>query len=103
MIDTLAFAERLEREYGDDPERARRHVRILGDMVEAGVATRRDIDELRTDLQHEIGVLRSEMREMEQRLRGELYGEIAKLAWRMGGMLIAQTAVLVALLRFLPQ
>ena len=41
MIDTLALAERLEREYGDDPERARRHARILGDMLEAGdVATK---------------------------------------------------------------
>jgi hypothetical protein len=44
MIDTLALAERLEREDGDDPERARRHARILGDMAASSdLATKQDI------------------------------------------------------------
>jgi hypothetical protein len=49
------------------------------------------------------------MLEMEQRIRADLHQQIAALrrdmtclAWRMAGMLIAQTAVLVALLRLLP-
>ena len=142
-IDTLALAERLEREYGDDPERARRHARILGDMAAASdVATKQDlrieigtlrsemqheIGTLRTEMQHEIaavrgeiGQLRTEMHEMEARLRievqsegnklrAELHKEIAavrgdmgNLAWKVAGLLVAQAAVIIALIRFLP-
>ncbi len=150
VIDTLALAERLEREYGDDPERARRHARILGDRAESSdLATKQDIKELRADVQHEIGglrteigglrtelqheigglrtelqheigglradvqheiaVLRTEIREVEQRLRAELHkeiggvrGEMGALAWKMTGLLLAQTAALVALIKLLP-
>ena len=156
-IDTLALAERLEREYGDDPERARRHARILGDMAAASdVATKQDIKDLRseigqlrtemqhefgtlrgemqheiaavrgeigqlrTETQHEFGSLRTEMHEMEARLRievqsegnklrAELHKEIAtvrgdmgNLAWKVAGLLVAQAAVIIALLRLLP-
>jgi phage host-nuclease inhibitor protein Gam len=138
-IDTLALAERLEREYGDDPERARRHARIPGDMAAASdVATRQDIkdlsteigqlrtemghkrDALRGEMQHEIGSvrgeigqLRTEMHEMEARLRietqsegnklrAELHKEISNLAWKVAGLLVAQAAVIIALLRLLP-
>ena len=91
MIDTLALAERLEREYGDDPERARRHARILGDMLEAGnVATKQDIPELR-----------AELREVEQRLRAELH-EVGAIAWKMAGLLLVQGAAIVALIKLLP-
>jgi hypothetical protein len=131
-IDTLALAERLEREYGDDPERARRHARILGDMAAASdVATKQDlrieIGTLRTEMQHEIaavrgeiGQLRTEMHEMEARLRLEIQsegnklrtelhreiaavrGDMGNLAWKLAGLLVAQAAVIVALLRLLP-
>lgn len=127
-IDTLALAERLEREYGDDPERVRRHARILGDMAAASdVATKQDIKDLRieigqlrTEMQHEIGQLRTEMHEMEARLRleiqsesnklrAELHKEIAtlrsdmgNLAWKVAGLLVAQAAVIIALIRLLP-
>jgi hypothetical protein len=134
-IDTLAPAERLEREYGDDPERARRHARILGDMAAASdVATKQDIKDLgseigqlRTEMQHEfaavrgeIGQLRTEMHETETRLRievqsegnklrAELHKEIAavrsdmgNLAWKVAGLLVAQAAVIIALIRLLP-
>ena len=116
-IDTLALAERLEREYGDDPERARRHARILGDMAAASdVATKQDIK----DLGSEIGQLRTEMHETEARLRievqsegnklrAELHKEIAavrsdmgNLAWKVAGLLVAQAAVIIALIRLLP-
>ena len=117
MIDTLALAERLEREYGDDPERARRHARILGDMAESGdLATKQDIKELRADVQHEIAVLRTEIREVEQRLRAELHkeiggvrgeigavrGEIGAMAWKVAGLLLAQGAAIVTLIKLLP-
>jgi hypothetical protein len=96
VIDTLALAERLEREYGDDPERARRHARILGDMLEAGdVATKRDIQELRTGLH-------TELREVEERLLAELHKEIGSIAWKMAGLLLAQGAAIVALIKLLP-
>jgi hypothetical protein len=72
-IDTLALAERLEREYGDDPERARRHARILGDMaVASDVATKHDIKDLRTEMQHEFGALRGEMQHEIAAVRGEI-------------------------------
>ena len=93
MIDTIALAERLEREYGDDPERARRHVRILGDMLEAvNVATKQDIQELR-----------AELREVGQRLRAELHKEIGAIAWKLAGLLLAQVAAIVALIKLLPR
>ena len=134
-IDTLALAERLEREYGDDPERARRHARILGDMAAASdVATKQDIKDLhseigqlRTEMQHEIGTLRgeigqlrTEMHEMEARLRIEMQsegnklraelqreiagvrGDMGNLAWKVAGLLVAQAAVIIALIRLLP-
>ena len=116
-IDTLALAERLEREYGDDPERARRHARILGDMAAASnVATKQDIKDLRV----EIGQLRTEMHEIEARLRIEmqsegnklraelhkeiaaLRGDMGNLAWKVAGLLVAQAAVIIALIRLLP-
>jgi chromosome segregation ATPase len=131
-IDTLALAERLEREYGDDPERARRHARILGDMAAASdVATKQDlrieIGQLRTEMQQEIaavrgeiGQLRTEVHEMEARLRIEvqsegnklraelhreiaaLRGDMGNLAWKVAGLLVAQAAVIIALIRLLP-
>lgn len=134
-IDTLALAERLEQEYGDDPERARRHARILGDMVAAGdVATRQDLKDLhvemdalrteigglRTEMQHEIATLRVEIQEVEARLRTEVHAEgnklraelhkeiaavrrdMGNLAWKMAGLLVAQAAVIVALIKLLP-
>jgi chromosome segregation ATPase len=127
-LDTLALAERIEREYGDDPERARRHARILGNMAAASdVATKQDIKDLRSEIgqlrtekQHEIGTLRTEMHEMEARLRleiqsesnklrAELHKEIAalrsdmdNLAWKVAGLLVAQAAVIIALIRLLP-
>lgn len=110
MIDTLALAERLEREYGDNPERARRHARLLGDMVGAGkVATKSGIQELRSEIQHGIGTLRIGMNEVEHRPRAELHKEIGAvrsemgaLAWKMAGLLLAQTAAIVALIKLLP-
>jgi hypothetical protein len=139
-IDTLALAERLEREYGDDPERARRHARILGDMAAAGdVATKQDVKDLRGEIGHlraemqrgigglrngilrsESRVLRTEMREIEGRLRFEirsegdklrtvLHKEIAavrsemdNLVWKTAGLLVAQTVVIVAAVKLLP-
>ena len=71
-------------------------------------------------MQHEIGQLRTEMHEMEGRLRlemqsegnklgAELHKEIAavrgdmgNLAWKVAGLLVAQAAVIIALLRLLP-
>jgi polyhydroxyalkanoate synthesis regulator phasin len=142
-IDTLALAERLEREYGDDPERARRHARNMA--AASDVATKQDIKDLgseigqlRTEVQHEfgavrgevqheiaavrgeIGQLRTEMHEMEARLRIEmqsegnklraelhreiaaLRGDMGNLAWKVAGLLVAQAAVIIALIRLLP-
>jgi hypothetical protein len=71
-------------------------------------------------LRGEIGQLRTEMHEMEARLRLEvqsegnklravLHKEIAalrsdmgNLAWKVAGLLVAQAAVIIALIRLLP-
>ena len=132
VIDTLALAERLEREYGDDPEKARRHARILGDMVATGdIATKEDVKDLRADLREVEQQLRADLREVEQQLRadlreaeqrllaelhkeisavrGELHkeigavrSEIGALSWKMAGLLVAQAAAIVALIKLLP-
>jgi hypothetical protein len=90
-IDTLALAERLEREDGDDPERARRHAR-LGDMAAASdVATGQGIGQLRTETEHKLDALRGEMQldalrgEMQHEI-GTVRGEISQLRTEMHEM-----------------
>lgn len=106
MINKFTLARRLEREYGDEPERARQHARVLGDMLDV-VATRRDIQELRLEL-----------RDLEQRLRGDCHlqingarisgasrpirDEVNIFMWKMAGMVLLQTIVIVALVKLLP-
>jgi hypothetical protein len=106
MINKFALAKRLEREYGDEPERARQHARVLGDMLDT-VATKRDIQELRIEL-----------RDFEQRLHGDryqkingvraqealrpLHDEINVFAWQMISMVPVQTIVIVALAKLSP-
>ena len=124
-IDTLALAERLERETATIPSGPVRYARILGDMAAASdVATKQDlrieIGSCGHEMQHEIGQLRTEMHEMEARLRleiqsegnklrAELHKEIAPCAatWaispgRWPGSWSPRPRVIIALIRLLP-
>lgn len=109
MIDTLALAERIEHEFGDDPERARHYARILGDMIEADrPATKQDVRNLNTELEllrREIVELRAESSdlraELPQTITG-MYSEVSGLPWKIAGLLIAQAAVIIALIEFVP-
>ncbi|MCL4293032.1 MAG: hypothetical protein KJ056_08365, partial [Acidimicrobiia bacterium] len=76
----LALAEAAKRVLGDDP--AVTLMELLPPVGWADVATRRDLDSLRTGLQAEIAVLRGEMHREIGELRGEiggLRGEIGRL------------------------
>ncbi|MCC6339302.1 MAG: hypothetical protein IT197_04935 [Acidimicrobiia bacterium] len=83
----LALAEAAKRVLGDDP--AVTLMELLPPVGWADVATRRDLDSLRTGLQAEIAVLRGEMHREIGELRGEiggLRGEIGRLQGEIGGL-----------------
>lgn len=110
MIDTLTLAERIEHEFGDDPERARHYARILGDMIEADrPATKqdvRDLDAELTALRRELAEMRAETSELRTEVPQAIAGmdrEFGSLPWKITGLLIAQAAVIIALIEFLPR
>jgi hypothetical protein len=75
----------------------------------ARLATRDDVadlrtetESLRTELKAEIAALRAELKEEIAALRAELHKEIGGLAWKAAGLLLAQAAFIIAVLKLLP-
>ncbi len=85
----LALAEAAKRVLGDDP--AVTLMELLPPVGWADVATRRDLDSLRTGLQAEVAVLRGEM----HREIGELHGEIGELRGELRSEMAALSRRLV--------
>ena len=77
VIDTLALAERLERDMVTIPS-GRVGMPDFGDMTEAGnLATKQDVEELRADVQHEISGLRADLQHEIGGLRAAVQHETA--------------------------
>lgn len=84
-FDTLSFAKRLQ-SVGVPPAQAEEQVKILAEIVDNQLATKRDIEELRAASAREIELLRRDMRDIEQRV-----------TIRLGAMIAAGVAFLAAL------
>lgn len=104
IFDTLAYAKEL-REAGVPEPQAEAHVRGIARIVDDQLATKRDIEELKIATKRDIEDLKistkRDLTELELRLKAEI--EIAKtdmIRW-VGGMLVAQAAVIAALVKLL--
>jgi hypothetical protein len=80
MLNTLKYAKILE-EVGFSRQQAEASVGILVEVMEQELASRQDVKDLRTGLEHSIARLES------------------KLTLRMGTLLAASIAILTAILR----
>jgi hypothetical protein len=89
-FDTLEFAERLKAG-GFTEQQARAATEAFAKATSQELATKADLDELRHATKADI-----------DGLRVELYREMRELAWKMGGLLLAQGAAIVALVKLLP-
>jgi hypothetical protein len=82
MLNTLKYAKILE-EVGFSRQQAEASVGILVDVMEQELASKQDVKDLRTSLEHSIARLES------------------KLTLRMGTMLAASIAILTAIQRLI--
>ena len=74
------------REAGVPEKQAEVHLRILHEVIESNLATKRDIEEVKRDIQELKTELKRDIRELEQRM-------IIKL----GGLIVITLGILVAL------
>ena len=94
QIDTLEFSKKLKAA-GADERLAEAIVEGLTAADTSSLATKSDLDEVRTELKLEIADLRSE-------LKLEIAGVRSDLLRYMIGLFLAQAGLLVAVLRFYP-
>ena len=94
-FDTLRAARRLRDEAGFDERQAGILVDTFAEGMTETLATKADVEALRGDLEKtetalrsELGVLRGQMRELEQRM-----------TIRLGAMMVGAVALIVALIK----
>ncbi len=63
MYNSLKHVKKLE-EAGISREQAEAHVQIMTEVMETNLATKEDLKDLATLVQHEIAVVRQEMKEL---------------------------------------
>ena len=89
------------REAGVPEKQAEVHLRILHEVIESNLATKRDIEELRSELKRDIQELRSELKRDIQELRNEFKRDIKELEQRMiiklGALIVVTIGIIVAL------
>jgi hypothetical protein len=88
--DTLEFAERLKAD-GFTEQQARAATEAFAKATGQELATKTDLDALRREIKVDM-----------DGLRVEICREMRELAWKMGGLLLAQGAAIVALVKLLP-
>ena len=74
------------REAGVPEKQAEVHLRILHEVIESNLATKRDIEELRSELKRDIEEVKRDIKELEQRM-------IIKL----GALIVVTIGIIVAL------
>jgi hypothetical protein len=89
MIDTLRFARRMEQDGGLSRE--------ASIAIAEGLA-----EEIRDPQSVALRVTKADLDGAINSLRVELHREMRDLAWKMAGMLLAQGAGIVALVKLLP-
>ena len=102
-IDTLKAAKRLQEDGTFSVDQAERIAEIFAGAHD-NTATKDDVDDVRSEMKEMEGRLRYQMNEMETRLRSDLRGDLADLRADMykaiGGSIIAVGAI-VALIEAL--
>ena len=107
-FDTLTFAKKLQ-EAGVPSQQAEAHAEALRGLVEGNLATKRDIEELRSPTQrdlkevesrllHEIELVRRDVKEMETGLRRDMKEMEARITFRLGGIVVAGFTWMTALI-----
>lgn len=93
--DTLKLAEQLEHEAGFDAQRAKAMARILAENTGGNVATREDLKDLATkeDLRIEVRATRKEIQEIRIDMQ-DIRGDIRVLYWMSGTTLAGVAAIL---------
>ena len=85
-FDTLSASGRL-REVGVEEKQVDAVVGLLAEDVSGNIATKSDIELLRTDMKSEFELLRAELRAFEQRM-----------TIRLGGLIVVATGIIIAVL-----
>jgi hypothetical protein len=112
-FDTLRMAQRLEAAGFSAPQAAGASEALAEALVGADLATRADINALRTELKGDIAALRTDLKGDTAALRTEMKGEFGlvrteielvrrDITIRLGGMLVLGFGVLAALIRLMP-
>lgn len=93
--DTLKLAEQLEHEAGFDAQRAKAMARILAENTGGNLATREDLKDLATkeDLRIEVRATRKEIQEIRIDMQ-DIRGDIRVLYWMSGTTLAGVAAIL---------
>ena len=93
--DTLKLAEQLEHEAGFDAQRAKAMARILAENTGGNVTTREDLKDLATkeDLRIEVRATRKEIQEIRIDMQ-DIRGDIRVLYWMSGTTLAGVAAIL---------
>jgi hypothetical protein len=94
IIDALGLAEDLELA-GFSRDQAHGMARAIRDRIHETLATKED-------LTREIAEVRADMRAMESRLEARIHEARASMVMWFAGMMIAQAAAIVALIKLLP-
>ena len=94
-FDTLKAATRLQNEAGFNEKQARVLVATFAEGIGENLATKDDVAMLRNEMatKEDVAVLRSEM----ALLRGEMRELEQRMTIRLGGMIAAAVAIIVAL------
>lgn len=101
-FDTLRMAQRLEAAGFAAPQAAGASEALAEALVGADLATKGDINALRTELKGDISSLRTEMKGEFGLLRSDIELVRRDMTIRLGGMLMVGFGVLAALIRLLP-
>ena len=104
QTDALAAAIRQAAEAGDHASRtdlAELRAESRSEITEFRAEVRSQIAELRAEVQSEIAELRTEVQSEIAELRTDLASRDSRLTWRFAGAMLAQTGLIVALIRLL--
>jgi hypothetical protein len=88
MFNTLKYAKHLEAA-GVSRNQAEAHVQIIAEIVEGDLATKQDIQELRSELRQDIQGLKIELTSEMAKLEHKLVIKLGGLATVLTGLLLA--------------
>jgi hypothetical protein len=101
-FDTLRMAQRLEAAGLSGPQAAGASEALAEALVGADLATRADINALRSELKGDIAAFRTEMKGEFGLVRAEIELVRRDITIRLGGMLVLGFGVVAALIRLMP-